>query len=72
MKESTLIQMQKKIESLSRLVQMLMNENTHLREISIGTLETIKHMPGYDDALGKLKEQIKQNEENGVIEQDSK
>ena len=72
MKESTLLEMKKKIESLSRLVQMLMNENTHLREISIGTLETIKHMPGYDDALGKLKEQIKQNEENGVIEQDSK
>ena len=71
MKESTLIQMQKKIESLTRLVQMLMNENTHLREISVGTLETIKHMPGYEDALGKLKEQIKENETNGVIEQDS-
>ena len=72
MKESTLLEMKNKIESLTRLVQLLMNENTHLREISVGTLETIKHMPGYEDALGKLKEQIKENETNGVIEQDSK
>jgi len=72
MKESTLLEMKNKIESLTRLVQLLMNENTHLREISVGTLETIKHMPGYEDALGKLKEQIKENEANGVIEQDSK
>ena len=29
-------------------------------------------MPGYEEALGKLKEQIKQNEKDGVIKQDSK
>ena len=79
MKESTLIQMQKKIESLSRLVQMLMNENTHLRELSVGSLETLKLMPGYEDAIEALKKQMEDNvkekqkaKQNGTIEQDTK
>ena len=71
MKESTLLEMKKKIESLSRLVQMLMNENTHLREISIGTLETIKHMPDYEEALGKIKEKVKEKSD-GDKQQDTK
>jgi peptidyl-tRNA hydrolase len=72
MKESTLIDMKKKIESIGRILQHLINETTHLRELGVGTLETIKLMPGYEEALGKLKEQIKQNEKDGVIKQDSK
>jgi hypothetical protein len=38
----------------------------------VGTLETIKLMPDYEEALGKLKEQLTKQETNGVIEQDSK
>jgi len=72
MKESTLLDMKKKIESIGRILQHLINETTHLRELGVGTLETIKLMPGYEEALGKLKEQIKQNEKDGVIKQDSK
>ena len=74
MKESTLLEMKNKIEALTRLVQMLMNENTHLRELGVGTLETLKLMPGYDKALEQLKESVTKNqtEKNGVIEQDSK
>ena len=74
MKESTLLEMKNKIESLTRLVQMLMNENTHLRELSVGTLETLKLMPDYEKALEQLKESLnkKQIEENGIIEQDTK
>ncbi len=72
MKESTLLDMKKKIESIGRILQHLINETTHLRELGVGTLETIKLMPGYEEALGKLKEQIKQNEKDGIIKQDSK
>ena len=72
MKESTLLEMKNKIEAMGRVIQMLLDEMNNIRTLSIGTLETIKHMPGYEDALGKLKEQIKENEANGVIEQDSK
>ena len=74
MKESTLLEMKNKIESIGRILQHLINESNHLRELGVGTLETLKLMPGYDEALEQLKESItkKQTEDNGVIEQDSK
>ena len=72
MKESTLLEMQNKIKSLTNVVQYLMNETQSIKTLSIGTLETIKHMPNYEEALGKIKEKVKQDKEDGVIEQDSK
>mgnify|MGYP007073223828 FL=1 len=72
MKESTLLEMKNKIEAMGRVIQMLLDEINNIRTLSIGTLETIKHMPDYEDALGKLKEKTKQDKEDGVIEQDSK
>ena len=72
MKESTLLEMKNKIESLTNVIQYLMNEVQSIKTLSMGTLETIKQMPDYEEALGKLKEKIKQDKENGVIEQDSK
>tara|TARA_R110002020_G_scaffold26887_3_gene86871 strand:- start:355 stop:585 length:231 start_codon:yes stop_codon:yes gene_type:complete len=68
MKESTLIEMQQKIESLTRVVQHIINENQRLTEMSVGTLELIKMMPDYDKALEDLKEknleQIKKEKED--------
>jgi len=68
MKESTLIEMQKKIESLTRLMQHILNEQQRLTEMSVGTLELIKLMPDYDKALEDLKEknleELKKNKEN--------
>ena len=71
MKESTLLEMKNKIEATGRLIQMLMNEMAHLKTLSVGTLETIKLMPDYEEALGKLKEKTKE-EENGTIKSDTK
>ena len=74
MKESTLLEMKNKIESISRILQHLLNETTHLRELSVGTLEALKLMPGYDEAIEQLKESLtnKDKETNGAIEQDTK
>ena len=79
MKESKLIEMQNKIKSMTNIIQQLINEVTHLRELSIGTLETIKLMPDYQDAIDALKKQMEDNlkerkkaEQNGTIEQDTK
>ena len=74
MKESTLLDMKKKIESIGRILQHLINETTHLRELSVGTLEALKLMPGYDEAIEQLKESLtnKENETNGAVEQDTK
>jgi spore maturation protein CgeB len=79
MKESKLIEMQNKIKSLTNVIQQLINEITHLRELSIGTLEAVKLMPGYQDAIDTLKKQMEESikerkkaEQNGAIEQDTK
>ena len=74
MKESTLLEMKNKIESQTRVLQFLMTEVTHLRELSVGTLEAVKLMPGYDEALEQLKERLtnKEEETNGAVEQDTK
>ena len=79
MKESTLLEMKNKIEAQSRVIQALINEINHMRELSIGTLETVKLMPGYKKAIETLKnnmvkevEQNKKEKQNGVIKQDTK
>ena len=79
MKESTLLEMKNKIDAMTNVVQQLINEVTHLRELSIGTLETIKLMPDYEDAIKALKKQMENNikekqkaKQNGIIKQDTK
>ena len=71
MKESTLLEMQNKIKAMTNVIQSLMNELDYLRTLSIGTLETIKHMPGYEDALGIVKEKANK-EKDGDKQQDTK
>ena len=73
MKESTLLEMQNKIKALTNIVQNLLSENLQLRDLSVGTLETLKLMPGYDEAIEQLKESVtKKENKDGVIEQDTK
>ena len=78
MKESTLLEMQNKIKALTNVVQHLINENTQLKDLAVGTLETLKFMDGYDEAIEKLKESVtndniyKEQEKDGAIEQDTK
>jgi hypothetical protein len=58
MKESKLIEMQNTIDALKRVMQQTMNELAHLRELSIGTLEVVKLMDSYDQALEILKDKV--------------
>ena len=57
MKEQTLIEMKNKIETLGLINQKLIRELNQTATIAIGVLETIKHMPGYDKAIERVKEQ---------------
>jgi len=50
--------LEKKVRYLTTVVQMLLDENTHLKNLAVGTLETIKQMPGYEQAIEKLKEKM--------------
>ena len=53
----------KKIEALTRIMQQVMNENEYLRNLAVGTFETIKLMPGYEEAMNNLKEKVQKDVE---------
>ena len=75
MKESTLLEMQNKIAALTRVAQQMINELNILSTTVIGTLETVKLMPGYQEAIDELKikaEEIEKENKDGVIEQNTK
>jgi len=79
MKENTLLEMKNKIGAMTRVLQQLINEITHLKELGVGTLETVKLMPGYEDAIKKLKEKMEEEvkqknkaKENGAVKSDTK
>ena len=55
--------MKKKIEASTRVLQQIINEISYLRELGVGTLETLKLMPGYQDAIDELKKKMEENVE---------
>lgn len=56
MKENKLIEMWKRVEILGANQQQMIQEMTNLKDLLIGTLETLKRIPGYEIALQQLKE----------------
>ena len=75
MKESKLLEMQNKIASLTRVIQQMINELNILSTTAMGTLETVKLMPGYDKAIEFLKKEadkIEKEKKDGIIEQNTK
>ena len=56
MKESKLIEMQKQIQALIRVVDYMRQELEHTKTMTVGTYQTIKEMPDYEEAIEKLKE----------------
>tara|TARA_R100001440_G_C2466085_1_gene110802 strand:- start:207 stop:422 length:216 start_codon:yes stop_codon:yes gene_type:complete len=71
--------MKNKIGAMTRVLQQLINEITHLKELGVGTLETVKLMPGYEDAIKELKEKMEEEvkqknkaKENGAVKSDTK
>ncbi len=54
MKESSLIEMKNRVEMLGGLVQSMISELRNLKDLSVGTLETVKRLPGYEDAIQQL------------------
>ena len=65
MKESKLIEMQKKIESLGRVTQLLLTEISSMKTLSFGVHETLKLMPGYEQAIEQIKEKVAEEPSEG-------
>ena len=70
MKESKLIEMQNTIDALKRVMQQTLTELAHLRELSIGTLEVVKLMDSYDQALEILKDKVTTKPEDKKLDLD--
>ena len=64
MKEQKLIEMRNKLDKLDQIMQQVIQEMYNLKNLSIGTLETIKRMSEYDQALEKLKADSEKEKES--------
>lgn len=70
MKEQTLLEMKNKIEAMARVMQQFIYEQDNLRTLSVGTLETVKLLPGYEDAIKEMTERAKAQATMKQIEAD--
>mgnify|MGYP000261563473 CR=1 FL=1 len=64
-KQSRVDLLEKKIDALIRVVQQLLDENAYLKDLSVGTLETIKLMPNYEEAIEELKKKALEESSEG-------
>ena len=68
MKEQTLIEMKNKLDSVIRVLQTVIDDQQHLTSLSVGTLETVKLMPGYDEAIKQITEKVTAKEKDTNVE----
>jgi beta-phosphoglucomutase-like phosphatase (HAD superfamily) len=60
-KQSRTDLLEKKIQAAINIIKQLLDENAYLKDLSVGTLETVKLMPGYDEAIEELKTKLKED-----------
>ena len=65
-KQSRTDLLEKKLDAAINVINALVNETQNLKSLSVGTLETVKKMRGYDDAIAKLVEEQKEKEAKDV------
>ena len=62
MKEAKLIEMANKINKLEETMSLVISDLRNINSLAVGTLETIKRMPDYQEAIDKLKEEAAEAE----------
>ena len=67
-KQSRTDLLEKKIQAAINIIKQLLDENSYLKDLSVGTLETVKLMPGYDEAIEQLKTKLKEDGEKKKME----
>ena len=67
-KQSRTDLLEKKIQATINIIKQLLDENAYLKDLSVGTLETVKLMPGYDEAIEELKTKLKEDGEKKKME----
>jgi len=57
-KQSRTDLLEKKVQALIGVVQQLLDETAYLKDLAVGTLETIKQMDDYEQAIEDLKKKM--------------
>lgn len=70
MKEQALIEMKNKVETLGKVLNSVMIDIRNVRDLAVGTLETMKNMSEYNDAIEKLKADLITKQEEKKLELD--
>ncbi len=63
MKEQKLIEMFNKIEKIDSILKDVINEMLNIKSLSVGTLEALKRMKGYEKAIEQLKKDAEKAKE---------
>ena len=77
-KQSRVDNLEKRMAAVTNVLQQLIDELQHTRTLAVGSLQTIKEMPGYNEAIEKLKnkneemQQVSQGEARLEIPDDQK
>ena len=54
--------LKERLDQSQQVISMLYQEIEFLKELSVGTFETVKLLPDYDEALEKQKENLTKDE----------
>ena len=57
-KQSRTDLLEKKVQALIGVVQQLLDETAYLKDLAVGTLETIKQMDDYEQAIEDLEKKM--------------
>ncbi len=71
MKENKLIEMSNKIDTMGNVLNRIIQELNTMKDISVGTTELVKLLPGYKKALKELTkmfEEKKKEQQNKKLE----
>lgn len=71
MKETTLIEIQKKVKDQDIVIKQIIEELLHLRDLSVGSFELVKQLDDYGPALTRLADKT-EKERKKLEEEDKK
>ena len=64
-KQSRVDNLEKRMAAVTNVLQQLINEISNLKTMVFGQQEILKQLPGYEDAIKKIKEKVAEKPSEG-------
>ena len=64
-KQSRVDNLEKRMAAVTNVLQQLINEINNLKTMVFGQQEILKQLPGYEDAIEKIKEKVAEEPSEG-------